>query len=437
VKRTSIVTGASLAIAALSISWASSQYSPQVEVGKDAVKIEWYQPASGIGKLLSFMLICGGSYFVWDGLKPGKTALAKSVSPIVRERNEMPMFISQPTHEAIDSTEYTADELIDFADEPIDESALSYQSDTPVPKAEPVSIFERIRTNKKRQLFVPTTTGGGKTTLLLSAIEHINNVTGGNAEFYGSTAKPSPWGGLEDLIAGDGQSHVIELSITNPASLRPLIKRIDWLRQRLEARQKQRSLAQRTGETYNPKPVYIIFDEWLRTLKVAEVFDRQNETKYRQILIDFVEDMAIAGREDEFGIWLFAQDSQVQNAGINTGYKNNFGFLVLGSLGNMECLEKAILSKNSIVESDRLTKQKLWEQAQRLAEANPDVAIAYSNLYGHEILVTPYLPDIKRKRIFGSPGTVEDTPSKENKILQFPQPQKDLETDIWSEASDG
>jgi hypothetical protein len=300
------------------------------------------------------------------------------------------------------------------------------------------SLFDRMYSNHKRHLLIPAETGAGKTTLLLGAIEYGHSLFDGQIEFFGSTAKRSPYLGLEDQVAEDGKSRIIFIDPTEPSTIQPLLDRLRWLRKRLGKRGELREAAEKQGKTCNFKRNIIVLDEWNETLEVAKEFDRQYNLSIEKgeprsdahgDLLGFINSFARTGREDEMAIWAFAQDHQVQNAGINTGYRKNFAILVPAKYGSMMGLEDALTGRSPIVSSVAKGRE-ILVRAESVAKANPKVAIAYSNIEGHEILAVPYLPDIKRKRIFSATTKNNVTPIRREQAIAQSQP-TELD-DPWS-----
>lgn len=305
-------------------------------------------------------------------------------------------------------------------------------------------LFDRMLSNRKRHLLIPAETGAGKTTLLLGAIEYFHEQLNGNAEFFLSTAKPSPCLGLEEQKGEDGLPRVINVSIDEPDTILPLIQRLKWLRKRMVARQHQRVQAEQTGGKYNPKRNIIILDEWNVTLAVAHEYDRIENSRpiekgepkitshIKNDLIALVEGFLLMGREDEMAVWLFGQDHQVQNASINTGYQKSFGIVVPGMDGSMQGIEQALIGRSPVVP---VAKGKvILQEAEQVAAENPEVAIAYCNINGHEVLVSPYLPGIKRKRIFSKHSNVVNLrPNQKQQLAVVNSAPVELEEDPWND----
>lgn len=354
------------------------------------VSISYYQPAPGLGKLLSLACASGVAGCLWMGLKESDKLV---VSAGVPKQLSSSSSVSVP------------------AELPATNAQL-------VQAVQEVSVFERIYSHHKRHLLIPGETGGGKTTLLLGAIDWIWERTKGSAEFFGSTAKASPWMGLEDQITEDGMPRIINLASDTPESIHPLLQRLRWLQRRMVGRQQERSKLESQGQKANFNRIYIILDEWLQTLAIAKKYDRKFDLEKSKEepksdtygeLMELIECFVQCGREDEFCLWLFGQDHQVQNAKINTGYTKSFGIIVLGRRGSLHGLEDALTGRSPITTPSR--GKELLAQAEALAERS-NSAIAYCNIVGHELLTVPYLPDIKRKRIFAATAS--------SKVIEFP-----------------
>lgn len=313
-------------------------------------------------------------------------------------------------------------------------------SSAPASQAQPAVqnnlLFERIRNHKKKHLMIPAETGSGKTSMLLGVVDYLLKVEP-NTEFYFSTAKPGPFLGFEEKRAEDGQYHVIDLDMSNPSSVEGLIRRLNWLTKKMVARQKQRKKAEQSGAAYNPSRIVVVLDEWLATLELAKQYydeiirEWQSEKpadrgvkppNTEKELLRLVNNIGIMGREDNLCIWLFGQDHQVQNAGINSGLRKNFGIVVPFTMGCLETLEQALIG-TAPIPPHAIGKQ-LYADAMVKLKAQPETRLVYSNLYGHELIPVPSLPDIKRKRLY-SPKKVESIP-KPWQVIALKKEGKDL-----------
>jgi hypothetical protein len=410
------------------------------------VELSYYQPAPGLGKLISLGCAIGVAGCLWKGLEPqAQTHQVSNFQPSVPSVfNHLPhqqahYLSTAPVTEPAAPQQFDYEPDISYDTEP--QAVTQKSTPTTTQQVQAPNIFDRIYNNHKRHIFIPSETGGGKTTLLLGAIEYIHNLTSGTAEFYGSTAKETPWLGLEYQNAQDGQLRVLTLDRTVPSTIEGLINRLRWLQKRLKARQGKRTKAEQEGRKVNFNRVYLVLDEWLQTLAIAKEYDRVcNLSKEKDAprsdtyneLIALIESFLLLGREDEICIWLFGQDHQVQNAKVNTGLRKNFGFVVPARSGGMLGLEDALTGRSSIATPTKGAE--IFKEAEALVAQHPDTGICYSNIYGHELLIVPYLPDIKRKRIFG-----ESPKEGKSKVVPFPKavgsnfnPEPEPLEDYWS-----
>ncbi|MEM9264553.1 MAG: hypothetical protein AAGA46_03420 [Cyanobacteria bacterium P01_F01_bin.13] len=273
-------------------------------------------------------------------------------------------------------------------------------------------LFERIFASKRKHMLIPAETGAGKTTLLLGAVDYglkRNPVT----DFYFSTAKPGPFLGYEDKIAPDGKKHVVLLNMSKSYTVEPLVARLEWVTAQMVKRQNQRMQAEKNGQPYDPSPMIVVLDEWLATLELADFHTKEmirewqsvpaNERgdkpiNYQDTLVSMVNNIAIMGREDNVAVWIFGQDHQVQNAGINTGLQKNFGVVVPFAVGAEQAIEHALVGRSPI--PTHAQGKEIYASAIARLKESPNAFLAYSNISGHEILNMPYLPDIKRKQLF-------------------------------------
>jgi hypothetical protein len=192
----------------------------------------------------------------------------------------------------------------------------------------------------------------------------------------------------------------------------------------MEERQRQRQINESLNIHTKVNSIYIILDEWLRTLGVAANYDKQNGTNIKNELIRYVEDFLCAGREDECILWIFAQDHQVQNAKINTGYWKNFGFVVLGSKGYLTSIRESLYGKNPIISGNSI-KNQIWNAVlEKEKTINGKGSFVFSNLISNEVIELPYLPDIKRKQIFKSNNI--------SNVVKFERNDETENIDLWA-----
>lgn len=439
-KPLALVAAGGLVVTGIAIAHVTHQSIPDtIQDSPGAIKIQYSQSNPGLGKLLSLSCAIGVAVCVKVGLSQG-TPVAST--PIAATPSFTPVQSAIVPQQITNNQQLTTNiqQPVEYDEDPeIDPSSLPSYTNTleedpmlihrlgkspNVHTKTEVNLFDRMYSNHKRHIMIPAETGAGKTTILLGAIKSFYEATDGNVEFFGSTAKPSPCLGLETQKAADGRPRIINLRIDDPDSILLLIYRLEWLQQRLSKRQDQRTECEATGKPYHPKRNIIFLDEWNQTVALAAEYDRVHrndidpETErpckpdMKGKLIALINTFLMMGREDEMAIWLFTQDHQVQNCHINTGNRKNLGILVPGMLGNMLGIEQALIDKTAIVASGK--GKELLSEAEKLAASNPDRGIVYSNINGHELLVVPYLPNIKRERLFG-------TQAAQGKVILFPQ----------------
>lgn len=256
-----------------------------------------------------------------------------------------------------------------------------------------LEIFEAVK-NHDGHLLIPAITGAGKTTFLLALIEYLHKT--GKVQFCGSDPKNSPFMGLENEPFTDGQPAIIRLSLTQPDSILKLVKRLEHIKSIFEARSNQRLECNEKGIPYNPTPLYVILEEWIVTLAIAESYD----PAVRDSLKAQLNLLSISTREDKIFFWVFGQDHQVQNCGINKGYQKNYGAIIPARNGNFQAIEDAISGMGKLVS----VKAKGEELHSALAQyaSKKHIPVAYSNLGGHKIYELPNLPKQRQKRLFAN-----------------------------------
>lgn len=369
------------------------------------------KPESGFGGLVT---ICGGLsaiyslYKLLEGDEPNSAKITKPRRDKDSEESEP----SNPESEPISSED---SELDEDSEAIADEEQI--EADKPEASDSEPNLFSRVWHHRKRHLLIPAETGAGKTTLLLGLLKYFHQQSKGTVEIYGSTAKPSPWMGLEFEKAPDNRPRIINLEITNPRSIELLLARLRWIQKRMQQRQQKRAKAEAENKPYSPNRVVMVFDEWNTTLAIARRFDKilqrelnaaKAEKKAASVQAPYAEDelksltesILLMGREDECAIWVFGQDHQVQNAGFNTGYQKSFGVIVPFRKGTTQALEQALIGRSPVL--PMAVGKTVLEQGYEQLNSNPNSTLVYSNLNGHEILECPYLPNIKREKLNGA-----------------------------------
>ncbi|MBE9037666.1 hypothetical protein [aff. Roholtiella sp. LEGE 12411] len=432
-----------LAITAGAIAHSSHQPIPNVVNNAGDVEISYEQPYAGIGKLSSLACVAGSGYFLSAALRGEKLG---DTSIFQQTPQNQSVAANRSQSQQVVTTQAIPLVFQKTATEPATQKTVAWTEDKPTKApeitepAKPLNIFDRVLDFRNRMLLIPAATGAGKTTLLLLLIKFFHQKTGGNIEIYGSSCKLSPWMGLEEETAKDGHDRILYISPAQPKTILHLVERFKWLRDILIARQGQRKQLEAANKPYQPHRVIIVCEEWNSTLAVAEEYDRicKNEGLKSDIfgeLTGLFNYFLNSGREDEFALWVFAQDHQVQNIHVNTGFRKNLGNLVLFTLGSMETLEDALLGRSPLIVASKA--KQLMELCEGIAKKNPNTFYVYSNLFGHEILPVPFDDQIKRHRMFGSgkfvgtetvPKTFQD---KSNVVEMKKRDVDDLEKDFW------
>ncbi len=236
-------------------------------------------------------------------------------------------------------------------------------------------------------------TGSGKTTVMLAAIAGICQATNGGADFFCGSGKASVWMGLEQQTAKDGMPRVINVSLSKPESIEPLLQRLRKAVAIQEVRENVRIQKTIKGEKVNPRPLYFVLDEWLIILKVAKKCSKQAYVE----LIDLVECLIFKGRQDKCYIWLFAQGHQCGSLHLDKDCRRNLGVIALGGGGNFESVAAAI-GDSDLVENvgDR---GRLQSEYQSLI-ADGIERIYYSSIGGHKVSKMDVLPDMETITLF-------------------------------------
>ncbi|MBE9178713.1 M23 family metallopeptidase [Oculatella sp. LEGE 06141] len=256
-----------------------------------------------------------------------------------------------------------------------------------------LDLIERIAAHDGH-IIGASMTGSGKTTTMLAAIAAIDHLTNGQAVWLCGSGKASFWMGLEDQIGEDGLSRVLTASTSKPESIEPLLARLRFAIALQEKREQQRLDKSRRGKTVNPKPIYVVLDEWLILLKVAK---RHSKEAYQE-LIDLVETIALKGRQDRVFIWLWAQGHHCKTLHLDGDLRNNFGVIALGGAGNNSSVESAIADADLI--PNRFQREQLEVTYKELFAEDPTGRVFYTSLGGHVLGRTMQLPDMEAQRIF-------------------------------------
>lgn len=237
-------------------------------------------------------------------------------------------------------------------------------------------------------------TGSGKTRTFFNAIAHISTITNNGVRWFCASGKMSLWMGMEQQIAEDNQPRVLNVALSNPSSIEPLLQRLRWAVAIQEAREQERLTKKLAGLVPNPRPYYFVIDEWLIVLKVAKKYGQ----KAYQELIDLVECLIFKGREDKCYIWLMAQGHQCGSLHLDKDLRRNLGVIALGGAGNYQSVTAAI-SDADLVE-DSSDRDRLRLQYQQLVAENPQGRIYYSSIGGHRVARMEQLPDAESQTIF-------------------------------------
>lgn len=272
-----LICSACLAVTATAV--ASSSHQPITNVANNGgdVRVEYIQPYSGWGKLISLSCVVGSGVMLTLGLKSVTASVNKPSPQVVAAAIPQRQTLGSHQVESFNNSvaiqqeeNFSTVEALVPNPEPTQRTLSTTQ---PVDRSD--EFFHLLYTHKKKHTFFPAETGAGKTTALLGAIDYIHRVNE-EAIFLGSTAKPTAWGGLENLIwEEDKQTCVIDISNDDIESIRKFYERLVCINKLMEARQKQRQQCEKNNLPYSPPPIYIIIDEWLRTLGIAENYDKK------------------------------------------------------------------------------------------------------------------------------------------------------------------
>lgn len=237
-------------------------------------------------------------------------------------------------------------------------------------------------------------TGSGKTRTFFNAIAYISSVTNNGVRWFCASGKMSLWMGLEQQKAEDGQDRVLNVSLSNPSTIEPLLERLRWAVAIQEAREKERIKKKQAGLTPNPRPFYFVIDEWLIVLKVAK---KRGDKAYQE-LINLVECLIFKGREDKCYVWLLAQGHQCGSLHLDKDLRRNLGVIALGGAGNYQSITAAI-SDGDLIE-DSTDRDRLRLQYQHLVSEDPQGRIYYSSIGGHKVARMEQLPDAESQVFF-------------------------------------
>jgi hypothetical protein len=433
-----IISCAVSTLLTLSISEQSNSYQASIDTAiyqqTGDLKVAWMKPEGALANLLTFSSGGMACFALYQILNQSTTVQTETKKESKKSQKAEAESEEQPLKEPLES-EQEHEDGDDASESPETVVALVSVPEKP-------SLFDRVWNHRKRHLLIPAETGAGKTTLLLGLLKYFWEQSGETVEIYASTVKPSPCLGLEFETAPDGLPKVINLNVTDPATVETLIHRLRWLQKRLQKRQNQRAEAEAANKPYTPTRIIIVADEWNSTLGLAARFDKILAREFSiakaekaevlpqppyavDELKSLMESILLMGREDECAEWVFGQDHQVQNAGFNTGYRKSFGVLVPFRKGATQSLEDALIGRSPVLPF-QIGKQ-ILEQANKEIEANPDGAFVYSNLNGHEILEVPYMPNIKREKLNG-----KQQPATAGQSESATEPTAELsESDPW------
>lgn len=275
-------------------------------------------------------------------------------------------------------------------------------------------------------------TGSGKTTTMLASIANISFLTQGAAEFFCASGKASLWMGLEQQVA-HGLPRVINVSLSNPESIEPLLQRLRWAVATQEQREQVRLAKQLQGQKPNFRPYYFVLDEWLIILSVAKAHGKESLKE----LIRLVEALIYKGRQDKCYLWLFGQGHQCKTLGLSGDTRRNLGVLCLGGDGNYQTLTAAITDSDLI--EDKRERIGLSDRYNALTTANNRGRYYYTSIGGHKLDVMDVLPDMEALRLFEpspdfqpqqvntktvEPEQVTPEPNKSTSIPESPEARK-------------
>ena len=268
------------------------------------------------------------------------------------------------------------------------------------------TLLDRIAVYDGHLVFA-SRTGSGKTTLLLASIAHKTKQAKGAIEWLCASGKASVWMGLEHQIGKDGQPRILNASLSNPASIEPVLKRLRFAVKTQEAREITRIDRTQQGNPPSFKPIYLVLDEWPVLLKVAK---RRSKEAYQE-LIDLVETIVFKGREDRVFVWIAAQGHHCGTLHLDGDLRTNLGVIALGGGGNNQSVSSAITDPYLVeVDSER---KRLEQSYQALTTEEPSGRLFYTSIGGHQLGRTLSLPKMEQQQIFqpDSPSPIPHPPS--------------------------
>lgn len=408
------------------------------------VELSYYQPAPGLGKLISLGCAIGVAGCLWKGLEPqSETIQSSNFQPI----NQQPATYNLPAQQH--SYQLSASQLQPVYDDPEVEIEAEPALPSPAnpeqvtrihatPSSDPVDLIATCD-GKKRHMMFACQTQTGKTTTVRAAIERKHILSNGAVDWTIFDPKKSVWMGLEDLKDEDGSPKVVYMDYDNPSDILKMVPKLKWAITKMTKRQELRKAKRKAGEKYNPKPHILLFDEWVSTKKLANWYDedRTPEEKKNTVAVwttikRMFELLVLNGLEDGMIVWVVTQMPNCEQNDIDSGLRDQFGYWCQGRDGDFRSIEAA-LGNNWIVPAGK-TKNKLKTELDHWVNNHTGLPIVYTNIGGHRILEMPSILDDGGKQIF----KVQPTQEK-NKVVQFPKavgsnfnPEPDPLEDYWS-----
>lgn len=273
--------------------------------------------------------------------------------------------------------------------EPMPEAAIA-------PSADPNEFADIAHTlaSYDGHLMIASRTGAGKTSTLLAAMEAILGVHGGKAILRVVDPKQSSWAGLE----------ADENAVRYPGTTDPegaafdLLEALQEATAELSRRAKARRQARSEGKKWSPPPYYLILDEQVSLLALAEQYDAQGHEgpKVLPQAKAALNSILLMGREDRVRLWVCGQSHLCQDAGFNSSIRDSFGVVAQGRQGDFRSIERAIGDQYLIpskAERDRL--QVELGELRAIAGERP---IIFSAVKGYRLGLLPDLEGIKDRR---------------------------------------